>query len=185
MARKTFFVLAAAVLVGCEDPPSEPLGTGLVPDEAFHAQAKAAFESYQSISFSEDIEVCGYFGFDAEGAFIAVGPVRGEIDSCVVDDIPEAIVEIVASYHTHSSFDTEADSEVPSTDDVTTDIEEQVFGYVGTPGGRLWLVDWQEATVTQLCGLYCLSSDEDFIEGDAGPIAHSYTLDDLREREGE
>ena len=183
MPSRFFLALAAIPLVGCGGAPY-PLGSGLVPDETFHAQARAAFATYQAISFAEDIEVCGYFGLDASGAFIASNPVGGTNDSCTVRDIPEALVDIVASYHTHSSFDAGADSEVPSVDDVLSDMGEQVFGYIGTPGGRLWLVDWRTASATQLCGLYCLTSDDDFIQGDAGRIAQSYTLDDLYAREG-
>ena len=183
---RSLFVLAfaAAVVAGCEEQPVEPLGAGIVPDEAFHAAARAAYADYQAVSFAEDIEVCGYFGYDADGAFLASDPVEGTFDSCTVEEIPGDLVEIVASYHTHSRFDTDYNSEVPSTDDLIADIEEQVFGYIGTPGGRFWLVDWRTATATQLCGLYCLNSDGDFIEGDAGPIVNSYTLDELREREG-
>ena len=183
--KKTYLVLLTMTLAGCFDPRSEPLGSGIVPDDAFHAQAKAAFGAYQSVSFFDDIEVCGYFGLDADGAFIATKPVRGDFDSCAAGDVPDDMIHVVASYHTHSSFDTESDSEVPSTDDVITDVEDQIFGYIGTPGGRIWLIDWRSATATQLCGLYCLSSDKDFIEGDAGPIASSYTLDDLHQRESE
>lgn len=178
--------LALAALLGltaCEQDETTPLGTGLVPDDAFHAAARAAFAEYQATSFETDREVCGYFGYDADGAFLATEPVVGDIDSCLVETIPDALVEIVASYHTHSSFDTLSDSEVPSSDDLVADMSEQVFGYIGTPGGRFWLVDWREGSAQQLCGLYCLSSDADFIEGDAGPIAQSYTLDELRERE--
>lgn len=184
MSGKLLRALAAVVLAGCTGGTPYPLGSGLVPDETFHAQARAAFIDYQAISFAEDIEVCGYFGLDANGAFVATDPVGGTMDSCTVWDIPDTLVDIVASYHTHSSFDPRADSEVPSTDDVLSDMDEQVFGYIGTPGGRFWLVDWRTATATQLCGLYCLSSDVDFIQGDAGRIAPSYSLDDLYLREG-
>lgn len=176
-------IVPLALLTGCGDPPEEVLGAGLVPGEAFHAAARAAFADYQALSFARGAEVCGYFGFDDDGGFLASAPVIGDYDSCMVAYLPEAMVQIVASYHTHSSFDTEIDSEVPSTDDLRADISEQVFGYISTPGGRLWLVDWRSATAAQLCGLGCVLSDEDFIAGDAGVIAQSYTLDALEERE--
>ena len=34
-----------------------------------------------------------------------------------------------------------------------TDVAEGVFGYVSTPGGRVWLVDWRDATARQVCGV--------------------------------
>ena len=74
------------------------------------------------------------------GKLAATGPKRGRRDSCEPDEPPEDF-EILASYHTHGDDTQEADTEVPSLEDLAGDIEEGIDGYIATPGGRLWLND--------------------------------------------
>ena len=90
---------------------------------------------------------------------------------------------VVASYHTHGGYDAELDSEVPSTDDVKSDVADRTFGYIATPGGRVWLVDWRDRSARQLCGLDCVTADPDFVPGQAGWIPGRLTLADIRRRE--
>jgi len=164
-------------LLGCE-PVAPPAEIGA----EFDAQAIAFLNDLQPQSISENLEYCGYFGEDADGNFRATIPKVGEVDFCQLPLRPTDFAA-VASYHTHSAFDTEADSEVPSTDDIQADIEDKLYGYISTPGGRVWIVDWREASASQLCGIGCVFQDPRFIPGDAGPIDQSYTLGDLRRRE--
>jgi len=88
----------------------------------------------------------------------------------------------LASFHTHAAYDEDADSEVPSFEDLRADIAEGLVGFVSTPGGRFWISDPQRQRVTQLCGLRCLPQDRFFQPGDWGNIAGSYTLRQLRQR---
>ncbi len=169
--------LLCAVLAACVPAAPEP-----EPDRAFHEAAIAFLDGLQPRSIAENREYCGYFGLDASGGFRATRPRSGMSESCELAGFPETL-DVVASYHTHSAFDTRIDSEVPSTDDVMTDVADRVFGYVSTPGGRVWLVDWRDRSTRQLCGIGCVTSDPDFVPGDAGPIAVRYTLRDLRRRE--
>lgn len=132
------------------------------------------------LSFKQGVEFCGYVGFDAQGNLAASEPTRGDQSSCLPDD-PAKLDVVVASYHTHGDFSTEYSSETPSGDDMDSDEEEGVDGWVATPGGRLWYIDTEDMVTFQICGLGCLPQDPDFIEGDDGIIAEFYSYDDLIE----
>lgn len=136
----------------------------------------------QPVSIRGNTEYCGTIGIDASGRLIASQPLRGGRDGCLPRDHPNA-VEIYATYHTHAAFEVDADSEVPSVDDLVGVIEEGIDGYVATPGGRFWFVDGQRRAVRQLCGLKCLPSDPRFQPGVFGGIRNSYTLRELRRRD--
>ena len=150
--------------------------------EAFHDRAIAFLDAIQPRSIAENVEYCGYFGLKDDGAFHATSPVAGGEDYCDFPAWPDG-VEVIASYHTHSAHGEEHDSEVPSTDDIRADIEEGTFGYISTPGGRVWFVDWRKRRATLLCGLDCVASDPNFVPGVAGTIRESYGLWGLRLRE--
>lgn len=152
-------------------------------DAAELAAARAVLLQLQPRSFSENLEYCGYIGRLPDGRLTASEVTRGETWSCLNRADVSRFVEIVASFHTHAGFVSAADSEVPSSDDMLGDMEERVNGYVATPGGRLWYIDYRRSVATQVCGLGCMGQDPRFIPGDAGPIAQSYTLRQLQMRE--
>lgn len=133
------------------------------------------------ISIQAGREYCGYFGYDAQGRLTATRAKRGRADSCLPRDPGD--LDVFASYHTHGSYAYEADSEIPSSDDVISDQEEGVDGFVVTPGGRLWFIDGARAEARLLCGLNCLPADPDHEPGFMGPIAKRYTLEALLARE--
>lgn len=139
------------------------------------------FAQLNPISIAENIEYCGYVGFDAEGTKIASDATPGDESSCLADD-PVEIEVITASYHTHGSFSTDYSSEIPSGTDMEGDEEEGIDGWVATPGGRLWYIDTVDMVTWQVCGIGCLPTDPDFVRGDMGPIADEYTYDELVQR---
>lgn len=147
------------------------------------AAARGVLLQLQPRSFAENLEYCGYVGRMSGGQLAATDVTRGDSWGCLSRGSEDRFVAVVASFHTHAGFDRAADSEVPSTDDVLGDMEERVNGYVATPGGRLWYIDWRRAVATQVCGLGCMGQDPAFIPGGAGPIAQSYTLQQLQARE--
>ncbi|MEM9341837.1 MAG: DUF4329 domain-containing protein [Pseudomonadota bacterium] len=169
-------LVALMALIGCEPPLPDEIGP------EFDAQAIAFLNDLQPRSIREKREYCGFFGIRADGSFRATPAVAGTLDSCELPLQP-LYFTAVASYHTHAAFDEEADSEVPSTDDVRGDVQDQLYGYISTPGGRVWLVDWRTSSASQLCGIGCVFQDPAFIAGDAGPIEDSYTLRELERRE--
>ncbi|WP_257894870.1 DUF4329 domain-containing protein [Gymnodinialimonas phycosphaerae] len=159
-------------------------GVSAAQDAAELAVARGVLLQLQARSFAENLEYCGYIGRLPDGRLTATEVSRGDTWGCLSRGDESRFVEIVASFHTHAGFDRAADSEVPSTDDLRGDVAERVNGYVATPGGRLWYIDYRRAVATQVCGLGCMGQDPDFIPGDAGPIAQSYTLQQLQVREG-
>lgn len=175
MIRRAVLAAAAALLVGP--------GVARAQDAAEMAAARAVLLQLQPRSFAENREYCGYIGRMPDGRLTATEVTRGDTWGCLSRADESRFVQIVASFHTHAAFDRAADSEVPSTDDVRGDMAEGVNGYVATPGGRLWYIDGRRGVATQVCGLGCMGQDPNFIAGDAGPIAQSYTLQQLQARE--
>ncbi|WP_342076554.1 DUF4329 domain-containing protein [Yoonia sp. SS1-5] len=160
------------------------IATCLAP-AALHAQPaeeealiRAVFATLQPISITENVEFCGYVGFDAAGMLVASNATRGNIDSCLAND-PVNIEVITASYHTHGAFTPDYFNEVPSGTDMEGDEDEGIDGWVATPGGRLWYIDTDTMVTFQICGLGCLPSDPNFVAGDMGVIAESYAYEDL------
>lgn len=143
--------------------------------------AKAVLSQLQSKSIREDREYCGYIARRDDGTLIATTARRGQLDHCT-PRLPREDVELVASFHTHGAYDYDADSELPSPEDLEADIFEQVDGWVSTPGGRLWFNDHETATTRQICGIGCLPSDPAFERGVAGRIENRYTLRGLYDR---
>lgn len=173
--------LMAAVAVALLPLTASPT---VAQDAAELAAARAVLLQLQPRSFAENREYCGYIGRLPDGRLTATEVTRGDVWSCLSRGDESRFVEIVASFHTHAAFDRAADSEVPSTDDVRGDMSEQVNGYVATPGGRLWYIDWRRGVATQVCGAGCMGQDPNYIPGDSGPIAQRYTLQELQVREG-
>lgn len=142
------------------------------------ALVKRIFASLNPVSIAENVEYCGYVGFDANGRLIASDPTRGDESSCLADD-PVGVDLITASYHTHGAYSPDYYNEVPSGADMEGDEEEGIDGWVATPGGRLWYNDTTDMETYQVCGIGCLPADRDFVAGDLGFIAQSYTYDEL------
>jgi len=144
--------------------------------------ARQILTNLQAGSIAANREYCGMIGLTETGALIASAARKGRRDSCRPKD-PRGAVELIASYHTHAGYDEDADSEVPSANDVIGDMEEGLDGYVSTPGGRLWFIDGQAGVARQLCGLGCLPADPDFQQGQWAVVKQRYTLSDLEARE--
>ena len=145
------------------------------------ALARAVLSQLQPISIAENVEYCGYIGFDENGNLTASQATRGDIGSCLADD-PVNLAVIVASYHTHGGYSSDYFNEVPSVDDVEGDEAEGIDGYVATPGGRLWYIDTEDMVMSQICGMACLPADPLFQPGSDGLIAESYSYDELVEK---
>ncbi|MEM9708783.1 MAG: DUF4329 domain-containing protein [Pseudomonadota bacterium] len=171
-------LLAIGALAACdsgrvEAPP---------PSADFTERAIGFLDGLQNPSFTNNREFCGYFGFDANGTFAASGPHRGEADSCTAPFPGD--IRVIASYHTHGAHGAEFDAEVPSPEDVESDMAEGVFGYISTPGGRVWLVDWRDGSARQLCGRRCVLPDPDYDSRDVDPVSSRYSLQSLEARFG-
>ncbi len=90
--------------------------------------ALSQLEKFQLRSIRENVEYCGFIGYDSLGELTATRAKRGQLDSCEPDDPPPGF-DALASYHSHGAYTPEADTEVPSVDDLLADFEEDIEGY--------------------------------------------------------
>jgi len=139
---------------------------------------KSVLGALQAKSFEHNREYCGYVGYDDDGLLMATPARRGRKGGCRPRD-PYELATVIASYHTHGAYSESYTSEIPSADDIEADLSEGIDGWVATPGGRLWFIDTEDMVVSMICDLGCLPSDPDFVPGDIGKIADSYTYDQL------
>lgn len=146
--------------------------------------AVAHLDEVQRFSIRDGVEYCGLFGYDRSGKLAATPARRGERDGCEPEIEPEGF-EVIASYHTHGAYARDADTEVPSVDDLLADFEEGIDGYIATPGGRVWLNLAEERRSFQLCGRGCVQADPAFRTCPAFPPAKAYIVKTLRQREAE
>jgi hypothetical protein len=154
-------------------------------DDEFYAEldefATAHLDSIQQMSFDQDVEFCGYIGLDENQQLVATPPARGLQAECDIPESPPGL-DVWASYHTHGGYAFDADSEVPSLDDLLGDIAEGVDGYIATPGGRVWLNVASERSAMMLCGPGCVRADSDFEECGAFMPEEEYTVQTLQRR---
>ena len=141
--------------------------------------ATTVLNDLQPISIAEEREYCGYIFETEDGRLAATAARPGTESFC---DLPEPDDSVIASYHTHGSYSEDYDNEVPSVDDMEGDFDAGIDGYISTPGGRIWLVDYSEQVARQLCGTLCVTSDPENDPENAGFIPQSFTLQELRER---
>ena len=139
-------------------------------------------ETVQEQSLDAEVEYCGYFIRRNGGDLRATAATRGEQYFCIPKIPAGDDAELVASYHTHGTFSPEADSEVPSVDDIIGDREEEIDGYIATPGGRVWFHDVETGRIEQVCGLGCIVADPNHDEGANAPVATTYSLKGLEKR---
>ena len=142
------------------------------------ALVRDVFAELQPLSFRKKREYCGYLGLTREAELVATAPVPGDMASCAAD-FP-ADLAVVASYHTHGTFDEGYYNEMPSLTDIDSDSAAYLNGYVATPGGRLWYIDGRNRVTVQLCGVGCLPVAPLFSKDRDGEVAEAYTYDDLR-----
>lgn len=143
--------------------------------------ARSILNNIQAQSIRERREYCGYIFINDAGQLQATPPIPGTFASCEMP-IPMAGQGIIASYHTHGAFGRGYDNEVPSTVDLTSDFDFGIDGYVSTPGGRVWLVDFQTQSTRQICGLGCVYQDPGFVPVGEANIRPSYSLAGLEGR---
>ena len=137
------------------------------------------FASLQPLSIRKKREYCGYLGLTRQGKMVATDPVAGDMASCAAP-FPAGIA-VIASYHTHGTYDARYFDEMPSLQDLESDSATYLNGYVATPGGRLWYIDGRQKVTHQICGVGCLAVAPLFSKADDGEVAAAYTYDDLRQ----
>ena len=141
---------------------------------AEHLFIKEIMLELQPMSFAENREMCGYIGYDADGVLRTTDVVPGTEASCALPPL-DAKLTIVASYHTHSTYSPDYNSEYPSLQDLRSDVASQLNGYIVTPGGRVWFHDYRKGEVIQVCQLECVPQDPNFRVAPGDPTLTLYT----------
>ncbi len=139
------------------------------PTGAERAFAMQLLSDLQALSFAGNREYCGYLGLDPAGRLMATPTTPGSEASCPLPRVPQGMT-LLASFHTHGTYSPYYASEWPTTQDMETDASDNIDGYIATPGGRVWHVDSDTMTVTEICGRGCLPQDPAYIAADDGPL---------------
>jgi hypothetical protein len=174
-------LIGLVALVSCtQDAPVVGSGPPTIAEtDDIDAFAKTMLDRLQPTSIAQGREYCGYIYETRDGGLAATPIIQGGEDFC---DLPEPDDNTLASFHTHGGFSDKYDNEVPSVDDVQGDFDAGIDGYVGTPGGRVWLIDYEAQIARQLCRALCITSDPDNDPDDAGFVPQTFTLPELRAR---
>ncbi len=165
------FGLAAAILISACATPRNDGNT--VPYNSIEKLAIESLRQFQVRSFTEKVEYCGWI-YELNGELATTGTVRGEFSSCQLPEPPNGSV-LLASYHTHGNHTPDYSSEFPSAVDVQGDFATDLYGFVATPGGRVWVVDPFDETIRQACGAGCLAVDPTYDEADYAYIPEMFT----------
>ena len=145
--------------------------------------ARERLGAMQARSFAEKVELCAIIYEDSEGDLGTSRILAGDEATCDLRYFDEPGMAPVASIHTHGAFNEDYDSELPSLLDLEGDIESGLDGYVATPGGRLWRVNWQEERAELVCREGCLAQDPAYRPCPGDPVAAAYSLRQLAARE--
>lgn len=153
-----------------------------VPQSEVQAFARAQLNAMQTRSFAEKVELCAIVFETSTGELDATEVKVGDEATCDLRYFDEPGMAPLASIHTHGAFDENYDSEVPSLIDLEGDIESQIDGYVATPGGRMWRIDWRQERAVQVCAEGCLQQDPSYRPCPGDPIAPVYSSPQLTAR---
>ncbi|MBD2841959.1 DUF4329 domain-containing protein [Erythrobacter rubeus] len=144
--------------------------------------ARQQLNDLQRRSFSEGREFCGVIVEDERGELSTMSVSEGDIASCQYNFRGRLGVTPVASFHTHGGASLKYDDEAPSLQDLQSDIASRMDGYLATPGGRFWRIDWQSQTANLICGEGCLKMDPSYEPCPAHAPAEQYDLKRLQAR---
>ena len=159
-------------------PPYEPQASA----DELGRFAIATLAKLQRDSIERNQEFCGVIVESDDGVLSASRIYEGGRADCSYYRMSQPGTHVVASFHTHGGTDRDYDSEFPSLEDVEGDMEEQIAGFIATPGGRVWQVDWRTGVASQFCGVGCLQRDPDYGPDSDETPSERYSLAQLRER---
>ncbi|MFQ6552968.1 DUF4329 domain-containing protein [Aestuariibius insulae] len=143
------------------------------------AYMKTVLTRIQAVSFDRNKELCGVLGRTSTGRLGTSDIHVGSYDTCLIPAFPDKL-DIIATFHTHSTYSPNYASEFPSIQDIDADIANGLDGYIATPGGRLWFHDINERRVIQICSTGCLPQDPGFAKETADPSKLSYSYAEMR-----
>ena len=124
--------------------------------------ARRQLNELQQRSFANQREYCGIIIEDESGNLSTLEVFEGDIASCTYENDEKVGHQPVATFHTHGGASIQYDDEAPSFQDLQSDIATRLDGYLATPGGRFWRIDWQSQTANLVCGEGCLAQDPNY-----------------------
>ena len=180
MIRHAIISLACALMMTLSKAAAEDPWDTLT-FEKLDRVAEAALGNAQDLSLENNREYCGYIAFDGEERLRFTAPLKGSVETCTPPEVPYEW-ELIASYHTHGALDAnepDVSYELPSGEDIRSDLSEGIDGYLSTPGGRFWFIDTQDETVIMLGGVGYFQPDNFFKQDlHCGPRAQ-HTFDEI------
>jgi len=174
--------LAWAVIVGRAIFFEKPKRENVVSQQELIAFAKTTLNGLQKRSFAQGREYCGLVFEDGEGNLSTSKIYAGTNSECGFSWQVPMDKYAIASFHTHAGFDTRYDGEAPSLTDLETDFGDRIDGFISTPGGRFWHIDWDTEVATQVCGENCLKQDPKYRSCQGFLPVEQYSLHELRAR---
>jgi len=168
-------VLSLAFPAHAKDPK---LGGGFERYASEHEFVLGVIAELNVLSVQVNLEYCGFIYYDSSGQLRATRPEKGGSHSCLPIR-PTGNARVFSSYHTHAAYDPNSLNEYPSEQDMEGDFGNRQHGYIATPGGRLWFVDYQKQVARQLCGYRCLAFDPRYRENRRNRPVYSVTLPQL------
>lgn len=147
--------------------------------DTLNRYAKATLRDVQTRSIANNKEYCGVIFEDPQGNLSTSKIYEGDHEACEFDWGVPLGNHVVASFHTHAGYDPQYDSELPSMIDMGNDIDARIDGFIATPAGRIWHIDWKSETASQLCGVNCIGSDPDYTPDHQLPVKKRYSVDEL------
>jgi hypothetical protein len=148
--RAVFIGLGVGAAASLSSSGSEPQDT----NNRAQKQNDAAFDVLNAVnpqSVRVNKEFGGWIFINPDGSFSSTTPVRGDFKSVQLPNPSEVIPNgsnITAAYHTHAAFDPKFDNENFSPTDLDLDRENNIDGYLGTPGGQLKFHDITDDSIT-------------------------------------
>ena len=173
-----FAVIVFRQLTAERAPPYEPQSSL----DEIARYARSTLGDLQEKSIAQNQEYCGVIYEDERGELHTSQIYEGERATCAFDWGLPLGNNVVASFHTHGGYDIGYDSELPSIEDLANDMDARIYGFISTPGGRLWQVRWQDETATQLCGEGCLAQDPRYPGTQKENLRTRYSFEDLQAR---
>jgi len=150
-------------------------------NDPVHEVALDALEKIQAASIRDNLEYCGYIGYQQDGTLVATPAKRGDKKGCRLSWKPRSI-DIIATYHTHGAHTRTNDSEAPSVQDLKNDFKQRLNGYIATPGGRVWFNDYNNQISRLLCDIGCIETDPNYRECKHTAPEAQYTIEGLKWR---
>ncbi|WP_287294761.1 DUF4329 domain-containing protein [Mesorhizobium sp.] len=139
-------------LSSCTAAEREAAQTSATEVDDVSVLAKIVLEQVQASAIQDNVEYCGYITQAPDGELKVAGPQKGGTFGCRTPLVYKPD-KIIASFHNHGAFDPRVLTEIPSTLDFDAVKKiDRVDAFIGTPGGRLWHLDFEQGRARLVCG---------------------------------